>query len=270
MQNSLSRAAKYGDGLFETIRVSNKKILFAENHFQRLSTGLNALALNQNSFSFEQFLEILEKAIEKESDMNLRIRVTFFRSDGGLYTPQKHSFDYHIEISPLSDALFQSNIKGLQVGICQQVRLSTDICSNLKTISALPYVMAGIEKKANHWDEILLLNHREAVAESMAANLFVYKDNTLYTPALSEGCIAGVMRRQILHLATKNQIATQETSLKLQDLQEAQAVFLTNAIQGIQWIEQVVDTNKKSYYNRNEYPAIVALLLNELNQLILS
>lgn len=269
MQNSLSRAAKYGDGLFETIRVSNRKVLFAKSHFERLSRGLDILALNQQPLTFEQFLKILERAIETKSDANLRVRITFFRSDGGFYTPQNHSFEYNIEVSPLSSHLFQSNKKGLQVGVCEQVRLTTDICSNLKTISALPYVLAGLEKKANQWDDILILNHRESIAESIAANVFVYKNNTLYTPALSEGCIAGVMRKQILQLANQNNIPAEDTTLNLQDLIEAEAIFLTNAIQGIQWISQVVDSHKKSYYNRDKYPAIVALLLNELNRVII-
>ncbi len=270
MQNNFSRAAKYGDGLFETIRVSNRNILFVQSHYERLSKGLEVLALNKKPLTIQAFTNIIKQTIAEKSDTNLRVRITFFRSEGGLYTPQKHTFEYFTEVSSLSAATFQLNQKGLQVGISSKVRLSTDDLSNLKTTAALPYVLAGIEKKAQGWDDCLLLNYRENVAESIAANVFIYKNNTLFTPALSEGCIAGVMRKNILSIAKKNKLHTQEKAITLEELENAEAIFLTNAIQGIQWIRSIHDNNKKSYYTRDKCPNIVALLTEELNRLVLS
>ncbi len=258
-----NRAAKYGDGLFETIRVSNRKILFAEAHFERLYNGMQVLQLDTSDFTFADFENILQQTLQVSSDVNLRIRITFFRTGEGLYTPKGHDFDFFVETTPLSSPIFELNKVGLQVGICPQVQLSTDILSNLKTISALPYVLAGLYKQKQGWDDCLLLNHRGDIAESIAANLFVYHNNTLLTPALSEGCIAGIMRKQLIAIALQQGIAVKETSITLFDLRQAEGLFLTNAIQGIQWIQSVADI-KKSYY-----PTIAASLLAQLNQYIL-
>lgn len=258
-----NRAAKYGDGLFETIRVSNRKVLFAEAHFERLYNGMQVLQFDTSQFTFTDFENILQQALQASSDVNLRIRITFFRTGEGLYTPKGHYFDFFVETTPLSSPFFELNKVGLQVGICPQVQLSTDLLSNLKTISALPYVLAGLYKQNQGWDDCLLLNHRGDIAESIAANLFIYHNNTLLTPALSEGCIAGIMRKQLITIASQQGIAIKETNITLADLQQAEGLFLTNAIQGIRWIQSVADI-KKSYY-----PTIAASLLAQLNQYIL-
>jgi aminodeoxychorismate lyase len=243
----VSRAFKYGDGLFETIRVSEERILYLEAHFMRLSQGLDLLQM-QNSeqpFSIDIFKEILEDFLAQKSDVNLRIRITFFRQSGGLYTPIKHDFQYSLESTVLGSSIYQLNKSGLKIGICTLVRLSIDALSNLKTISALPYVLAGLEKKNKGWDDCLILNSNNKIAESIAANVFLVKGNKLYTPALSEGCVMGVMRLQVIRIAAQLGIKTQEVSLSFEDVEEAEEVFFTNAIRGIQWVEEVVGLDGK-------------------------
>lgn len=231
-----NRGLKYGDGLFETIRVSKGRILYLEDHFNRLSQGLSTLQM-QNAESpllLEQFQKILLDFLYKQSNANLRIRITFFRQSGGLYTPQKQNYHYFLEAQPLEKEYYAYQQQGVMLGCSSRVRLAMDSLSNLKTISALPYVLAGIEKKQNGWDDCLLLNAEGRVAEAIAANVFVVKDKNIYTPALSEGCVAGVMRKQIIRLAQFNDLELFEAKIKLEDLASANEIFLTNAIQGIQ------------------------------------
>lgn len=236
-----NRAEKYGDGLFETIRVCNGKAMFLERHYQRLSKGLQQLRLDGNqSFTFEQFQTHILKEIEKQGRANLRIRMTFFRLGGGKYSPQSQSFGTFIESSSLDTATYTLNNKGLHIGIAQSVRLSMDQLAPLKTISALPYVMAAIEKQEQGWDDALLLNHKEAIAEAVAANVFVLKEQTLYTPAPTEGAVAGTMQAQVLAMAADFQLDVQPTRLSLQALKTADELWLTNAIQGIQWVQKVI------------------------------
>ena len=169
-----NRAFKYGDALFETIRISEGRFLNAEAHFKRLSLGLSLLKMQNdtNPLTFSDFQKIIVDYIKTKSDANLRVRITFFRKSGGLYTPQVNDFDYFIESSTLNSSLFELNKTGLKIGICDSVRLSIDKLSNLKTTSALPYVMAAIEKNENNWDDCLILNSKNFVAESIAANIF--------------------------------------------------------------------------------------------------
>lgn len=236
-----NRAFKYGDGLFETIKVSNGKALNLYLHFERLQKGFGVLQFQaEQPFTFEVFQRIINDFLSKNiPNANLRVRISFFRKGEGFYTPQEHDFEFFIETSPLESAPYQLNKKGLYIGIASQVRLSIDSLSNLKTISALPYVLAGLEKKQNNWDDCLILNSKENIAESIAANIFVVKENKLYTPSLSEGCVAGTMRFTILEIAAKLGLEIIETSLLPRDLDDAEELFLTNAIQGIQWVEKI-------------------------------
>lgn len=238
----LNRAFKYGDGLFETIRVSNGVVLFLEAHFARLSRGLNILRMQnaKKPLTIEKFQKILEDFLSHQSDANLRIRITFFRQGAGLYTPQETNYDYCIESSSLNTPYFELNKKGLHVGICTSVRLSIDQLSNLKTTSALPYVLAALEKKEKAWDDCFILNSEGAVAESIAANVFLIKGKQVFTPDLNQGCIAGVMRQNILKIIKKMNLEVCERQIFWTDIEEADEIYLTNAIRGIQWVREVV------------------------------
>ena len=175
-----NRSFLYGDGLFETIRVSEGRALYLKAHFERLTKGLQVLQMQSTNqpLTYQQFKEIIEGFIAQQATANLRIRSTFFRQDGGRYTPQQHSFDYHLEATPLPTAAYPVAPTSLTIGLSQQVRLSTDALSALKTTSALPYVLAGLEKKQQGWDDCLLLNHQGYIAEAIAANVFL-KQGTL-------------------------------------------------------------------------------------------
>ena len=260
----LNRAFKYGDGLFETIRVSNGTILFLEAHFARLSKGLNILHMqdSQKPLSIEKFQKIVQDFLSKQSDANLRIRITFFRQGAGLYTPQEIAYDYYIESSPLESAFFSLNPKGLNLGCCTSVQLSIDQLSNLKTTSALPYVLAGLEKKENAWDDCLILNSEGAIAESIAANIFILKGKQVFTPALNQGCIAGVMRQNVIKIIKKLDLELYEEAIFLEDIKDADEIWLTNAIRGIQWVKEV--SNHSNLLKNN----LAKRLTNHLNRII--
>jgi branched-chain amino acid aminotransferase len=257
----LNRVFKYGDGLFETIRVRNGQLLFLEAHFARLSKGLNILRMQnpKQPLSIEKFQKILQDFLSKQRNANLRIRITFFRLGAGLYTPQESDYDYYIESSKLESASFELNKKGLSVGYCASVQLSIDLLSNLKTTSALPYVLAALERKEKGWDDCFILNSKGAIAESVAANVFLLKGKKVFTPALNQGCIAGVMRQNILSIAKELDLELFEGAIFLDDIKHADEIWLSNAIQGIRWVSEVVG------YSNPLGNATAKLLMNRLN-----
>ncbi|MGH1337337.1 MAG: aminotransferase class IV [Aureispira sp.] len=230
-----NRSFLYGDGLFETIRVSEGQALYLRAHFERLTTGLNTLQMQaiKEPLTYQQFKEIIEGFIAQQATANLRIRSTFFRQGGGRYTPQKQAFDYHLEATPLATPAYPAAPSSLIIGLAQQARLSTDALSPLKTTSALPYVLAGLEKKQQGWDDCLLLNHQGYIAEAIAANVFLKIGERIVTPALDQGCIAGVMRQQLLQLLPQLGYEVEERAIALEELQEADEMWLSNALQGV-------------------------------------
>jgi branched-chain amino acid aminotransferase len=183
-----------------------------------------------------------------------RIRLTIFRDSGGFYTPDSNKFAYLLELNKLDDRQYVLNKKGLIIDVYDEVPKPVNILSNSKTSNALIYVLAGIYKNQNALDEVLILNQYGFLCESVSSNVFVVYDRKLYTPALNEGCVAGVMRQVVMRLAKENNIELVEAQINPDILNEADEVFLTNAARGIQW---VMGYNHKRYFNR------VSKFLNE-------
>ncbi len=261
MQKNNNRAEKFGDGLFETIRFHNGKPLWSIFHFERLALGMKQLKFDTSSFDYDFFCKLLED-IEISGDKDFRVRITFFREGQGLYTPEINTFTHFAEYASLATDKYELNSNGLSIGICEDVFITHSPISNLKTISALPYVLAGVEKKEKGWDDALILNQKGEVAEAVAANLFLVKESELFTPPLDSGCIAGVMRRNIINLAKLNSIPVYEKAISKEELYEADELFLTNAISGLRWV-QYIKGIKKSYQHR-----LIANIVELLNKSI--
>ncbi len=233
--NSQNRAFLYGDALFETIRISNGKIPFLENHVNRLLQGLHFFKYKVPKKYTSAFFK---KEIKKIIDGNARIRITVFRSPGGLYTPKNNRPQFLIEASPLSSSHFTLNKKGLNIGIFDQVKLSCDPISNFKTCNSSPYVLAGLNKQERNLDDVILLNEKGRISEASSSNIFFIKKNKIITPSLSEGCVAGTMRKTILEIAAEKNYSIQESTIKLPHLKNIEEIWLTNAIYGLKWVAQ--------------------------------
>jgi branched-chain amino acid aminotransferase len=242
-----NRALRYGDGLFETIRMSKGRILNMEFHFERLFSGMNILQFNiPEYFSPEFFVQKVNELLLKNfHGENARIRLMIFRGEGGIFDSENHTCDYIIETWPLSEKI-ELNEDGLIVDIFPDARKSCDPFSNLKSNNYLPSLMAGLFAKKNKLNDAIILNAFDRVCESAIANIFIIKDVNIYTPPLSEGCVAGIMRRWILEKFPFKNYNVIEKNFSIDDLLMADEVFLTNSIQLIRWVKKI---RKKNYGN---------------------
>jgi branched-chain amino acid aminotransferase len=241
-----NRGYRYGDGLFETMKVINEKILLGEYHFERLFSGLSLLKFEiPKLFTPVKLTEEILRLCEKnECGQRARVRLSVFRGNGGLYDDDR-SLQYIIECWPLDEAINKLNDPdsyrdGLLIDIYSDVRKSCDIFSNLKSSNFLPYTMAAIYAKENQLNDCLLLNESGNIADATTANLFIIKDGMITTPALSEGCVNGVMRRHLLERLKGEDrgFKTEESIITIDNLLHADEVFLTNAIKGIRWVKR--------------------------------
>lgn len=244
-----NRAFRYGDSLFETIRYTNGKIMFLADHIQRIKLGMTILRMNVPAEFTTANLEQLILHLTKQNNItgDARIRLTVMRNEGGYYTPETNDISFLIETELLDTRGYSLNQKGLWVDIYAEIKKPVTKIANLKTGSALLYVMAGITKTSLKLDDCLLVNDNGNIIESISSNIFVIKNGTLYTAPLSDGCVDGVMRRQILDIASQNRILTFEQTLTINTLMNGDEVFLTNAIKGVQWVGQF---KNKFYTNR--------------------
>jgi len=255
-----NRGFRYGDGLFESMRLMSGELKFADMHADRLQRGMKALKLDNYSQMDAWFLK------EKVTDIAMRnkakhgrLRLTVFRDAEGLYAPTLNKMGYCLEITPIDEPRYFLNEKGLIMDIFTDVSKPTNYLSNIKTCNSLVYVLAAIFKTQNKLDEVFLLNQNGFLCEAGSSNLFVLYNNHLYTPALSEGCVEGVMRHVVIGIAKKIGMGITEAQINPDILYEADEVFLTNAGRGIQC---VMGFGVKRYFNR-----VSKVLVDELNKL---
>lgn len=247
-----NRAFRYGDSLFETIRICNNKVMFLRDHITRLKLGMTVLRMNLPAeLNTENIYEFIIHLLKHNTHApNARVRLTVFRNEGGYYTPETNDISFLIESEELSHG-YELNQKGYWVDIYADIKKSINKLSNIKSGNALMYVMAGLAKQSMKLDDCFLINENGTICESISSNIFVVKNGTLYTAPLSEGCVAGVMRKQIMTLATENKILTFESAITSYTLLNGDEVFLTNSIKGVQWVGQFKDkfyTNKMAMF----------------------
>lgn len=255
-----NRGYKYGDGLFESMRLSNGKLNFADLHADRLQKGMKTLKLEGFSNFDAYFLKDKADEICKRNKIsqNARLRFTVCREAGGLYAPSSNKSVYTLEVSEMDSPYYQLNSKGLIMDVYNDIHKPINKLSNLKTCNALPYVMAGIYKEQMRLDEAFILNQNGFLCESISANVFLVYKGQIYTPALSEGCIGGVMRQVVMQLAQENDLNMIEAQINPEILDEVEEVFITNAARGIQWI---MGFNRKRYFNE-----VSRFLVEKLNR----
>jgi len=243
-----NRAFRYGDALFETIRFCNNKIMFLREHVSRLKIGMTVLRMNLPAeFNSENIHELIMQLLKHNTHApNARIRFTVFRNDGGFYTPETNDISFLIESEELQN-VYELNQKGLWVDIYSDIKKPVNKLSNLKSANALIYVMAGLAKQSMKLDDCFLINEFGNICESISANIFLVKNGTIYTAPLTEGCVAGVMRAQIMNLAGQNKILSFENPVTINSLMNADEVFLSGSIKGIQWVGQF---KQKFYTNK--------------------
>lgn len=258
--DTTNRAFRYGDGLFETMRLAKGQLKFIDLHADRLQRGMKALKIDGYSQMDSYFIrEKTDQLAIRNKIKHGRFRLTVYRDAAGLYTPAANKAGYCLELDPLEEPRYFLNERGLIMDIYNEIPKPINLLSNIKTCNSLPYVMASQFKKQNRLDDVFLLNQNGYLCEASSSNIFVLYQNVLYTPALSEGCVEGIMRQVVMKLAREQGVQVVEAQINPEILYQADEVFLTNAIKGIQW---VMGYGVKRYFNQ-----LSKQLIDELNLL---
>jgi branched-chain amino acid aminotransferase len=241
--SSSSRGLRFGDGCFETMKMVNGKLVLKELHFERLFSSLDILGFEiPKHFSAGELEEqILTLAKKNRNEQLGRIRLTVFGSNGGLFDAESCLPNFIIESYELSPTLGEFNENGLVIDVFRDARKAADNFSHIKSNSFLPYVQAVNWAKKKQLNDAVVLNAFDRIADTTIANLFIVSDGIIKTPALSEGCIAGVMRKHLLKSCRDEGLPIEETQITVDDLQNANEVFLTNIIRGVKWVKSVGD-----------------------------
>lgn len=233
-----SRAFRYGDGLFETMLVRDNQIQLGSYHFDRLFSGMGFLRfLIPNGFTRERLTrEILELCDRNGKPARSRVRLVVFRNEGEIFDPAGSAPKYVIESWPLDPQSPELDAEGLVIDVFPSGRKACDPLANLKSNNYLLYLLAAGYAGEHSWNDCMVLNSRDTLADTAIANLFYFRAGRCYTPPLSDGGVAGVMRRHLLATMPDAGFPVEERTVTIRDLLDADEVFLTNAIRGIRWV----------------------------------
>lgn len=256
-----NRGFRYGDALFETVKCINGTPLFLEAHLQRLYSGMEVLDYDWNDQLLRSVINEDAKRLLIRNRYNdgAKLRITVFRNDGGLYTPETNNVSVLLETWPDKNK-YELNSEGLSLGVYEDVFKPIHSFSSLKSANALLFVKAGISKMKQQLDDLIILNSKGLVCETISSNIFMVIHNRLVTPPLSEGCLPGTMRQNVLSLAQTLGMEVLETPIGINALEQAEEVFTTNAITGAQWI--------KGYEKKRYFHNVAEKIIFELNKAV--
>ncbi len=253
-----NRGLRYGDGLFETMKYKNGHLILVDEHLSRLWSGMKLLQFDlPKLFTPDKIEEQILQLIQKNKLHSARIRLTIIRDNGGLHDPESHTPHYLIETWSLPESNGALNENGLDCCIYQDAFKSADLFSNSKHNNFLPYLMGALHAKKEKCNDAIILNQHQRVCDSTIANIFLIKDNIIYTPALAEGCIAGVMRAFVISVLRKNNNDVIEKEITIEALLNADEVFLTNSIYNMRWVKGIETSNYSNFKTREIYHHLI-------------
>ena len=256
-----NRGYNYGDAIFETIKVLNGKPLFFEDHYFRLMASMRIMRMEiPMSFTIEFLESEIIKILEANDALNTssRVKINVHRKEGGLYLPKTNDVSYIISCQDLNEDVYSITEKTYEVDLFKDHYISPSLLSTLKSNNKALNVIASVYANENNLDNCLILNTNKNVVEALNGNIFIVKDNRIKTPPLADGCLKGIMRKQVIEiLQSMPEYGFEEASISPFELQKADELFITNVITGIQPI---------SKYRKKHYTSEVSkMLIQKLN-----
>ncbi|MDP9042616.1 MAG: aminotransferase class IV [Bacteroidota bacterium] len=253
---AFNRSLRYGDGLFETMYWDGRLVKNLEFHLDRLFRGLTILLFDLSDGFSRTFIsqEILKLCEKNSPAIQARIRLNVFREDGQILLPEKNKPVFIIESSNIPE----EGQAPLRLTVFKGDTKSTGVLSNLKTNNYLLNTVAIQFAKDSGFDDALILNSRGNICEASSSNIFMIQKGILFTPALTQGCVAGTKRRELLEILPGLGFQVEETIISKEMVFEMEEIFLTNAIRSVRPVICIDNT----YYSR-ELTGILVRLLNE-------
>ena len=230
---SSNRAFNYGDGFFETIKIINTKPFNFLAHYARFSLACVVLKL-KNEETLSSLLSVINDLINQNNIINGSVKIHISRKEGGKYQPKSKGCE--MMINSCSGLGFKQNIPLSLCVFSEEVKTMGRL-SNIKSVNAAVSVLGAIYAKELGVENAILRNTTGNYIEATNSSLFIIKDNVIYTPPLSDGCIDGTMRAWLLN--NDNII---EKSLRLSDIKQSDEVFITNALTGMTAVKRVEQT----------------------------
>ncbi len=256
-----NRSFRYGDGLFESIRVVNGEVYNFEAHFARLIEGMRVFKIDTPDYFTIEYFENQIKSLIQHNGIHKggRVKLTIYRKgEVASYYSETNEPGFIIEAESFPSNEFVLSTDGIDIDVFNEITKPLNKYASFKTTNAFFYVSAIHAAKEKGLGDHLLINEKMNIIESTNSNFFIASNGVLYTPPLSSGCVGGTMRMKVINLALSNNIKVYESSITAGHLLSCDEIILTNAIQGIKWV--------RSYKTKRFFHKMADQLVQLLNE----
>jgi 4-amino-4-deoxychorismate lyase len=231
------RGFQYGDGLFETIEVQNERPLFFEQHCQRLYKGCQRLLITEPDI--DRLKKEAYQLSKGYTSAVLKIIVTRGSGGRGYRQPDQQAPSRLLSLHPFPEYPESFSQQGIVLRFCDYRLGLTPSLAGIKHMNRLEQVLARAEWNSPDVQEGLVMDINDSVIEGTMSNLFLVKNNTLYTPLIDQCGIEGIVRNILITLAKRNEIEVVETKICKENVLSADEVFMTNSVIGIWPVKQI-------------------------------
>jgi len=225
-----------GDGIWEGIRLHQSKLVFIEDHLNRLYTSAKGISLDI-PYSKQDIIDEINKVLEKNKmDDNIHLRLVISRGDK--ITPYQNP---NANVGPINLVIIpeykktdpNTYIKGIKIGRVPNIRPNDSILSpHYNTLSKLNCILASIEANKLGYDEGIMNDMNGNISTCNSTNLFFIKDNTVFT-STGKYCLNGITRGKAILVCNKNNIACYETNFTFENIKNCNEAFVTGTFAGI-------------------------------------
>jgi branched-chain amino acid aminotransferase len=216
----------YGAGLFETMRAHNGKVFCLNDHLDRLYESAKSLSI-VISCSREQIEAGIAEVLEANKLKDARLRLTVSNGPIGLEEPKPTMLITTMKYTAYPDEFYK---KGISVVLSNYRQSISDPLGGYKTTSYFSRLIALEHARQRHCMESLWFTVDNRLAEGSISNVFVVKDDVLYTPPVDTPVLPGIARKNIGRIAVEQNLKLIEKNMFIHDLLEADEVFITNVI----------------------------------------
>ena len=230
------RGFLFGDGLFETIKVEKRSLLFFHEHYNRLSKSAEKLGIPFNTSMLALKIQC-KQLLEINNLRKAAIRVTLTRGS----TKRGIKILYSVPSNLLITAVPYIGLTNIHptTWITDIKRNEYSLLPQLKTLNFLEPILSRKQAKEKGYNEGIMLNTKGAITETSVGNLFSVINHKIFTPKIEDGLLPGIVRQIIINIAIKNGIPLEEKTLYPEDLLKAAELFQTNSLVEIQSFSKI-------------------------------
>ncbi|HCS55128.1 branched-chain-amino-acid transaminase [Rubinisphaera sp.] len=221
----------YGDGIFEGIRIYNRKVFLLQEHIERLYESAHAIRLTI-PLSPAEMTKAVEETVAANELVDGYIRLVITRGSGSLGLDIRRTSDPQVIIIADKISLYPEELyeHGLKIITASTIRNHPQALSpRIKSLNYLNNILAKIEGSDAGCLEAVMLNHKGEVAECTGDNIFIVKNGVLKTPSTDAGILDGITRRAVLRLAREAKMEVLETTMTRHELYVSDECFLTGS-----------------------------------------